>query len=95
MKIDVNHIAKLANLTLENGDKEKFEHQLSEILTHVERLKDVNTEKIKETSQSTGLENVTREDESQESLSQEEALSNAPKKHKSMFVVPALLGGGE
>lgn len=91
MKIDIKHIAKLANLPLNEGEEKKFEHQLSQILTYVERLKEVKTDQVNETSQSTGLENGTRDDTTVKSLSQDEALSNTSKTHKNMFVVPALL----
>lgn len=91
MKINVKHIAQLANLPLRDGEEEKFEHQLSQILTHVQRLEKVNTDGVPETNQSTGLENVTREDKTETSLTQKEALSTAAKKHNDMFVVPAVL----
>lgn len=91
MKINVKHIAKLANLPLRDGEEEKFERQLSQILGHVERLEMVQTDGIEETSQSTGLENVTREDKAESSLTQEDALSNASKKHNDFFVVKQIL----
>jgi aspartyl-tRNA(Asn)/glutamyl-tRNA(Gln) amidotransferase subunit C len=77
MKIDVTHVAKLANLSLSPEEEKKFETQLSEVLDMVGKLNEVDTTGIEETSQVTGLENVTREDVPAESLKQEEALSNA------------------
>lgn len=91
MKIDVTHVAKLANLPLKLEEKEKFEKQLSEILSYIEKLKKVDTENVEITSQVTGLENVTREDEAAPSLSQEEALSNSKSKHNGLFKVKAIL----
>ena len=93
MKIDVGHIAKLANLSLSKGEQDKFGKQLSEILSYVEKLKEVDTKNIEITSQVTGLENVTREDKSIPSLSQKEALSNAKSKHNGLFKVKAILEG--
>ena len=78
MKIDVSHVAKLANLPLKPGEEKKFEKQLSEILSYVEKLKEVDTKNVEITSQVTGLENVTREDQTSPSLTQEETLSNTP-----------------
>ncbi len=91
MKIDVPHIAKLANLILKSGEDEKFEKQLSGILSYVEKLKEVDTKNVETTSQVTGLENVTREDETKPSLTQVEALSNTKSQHNGLFKVKAIL----
>lgn len=91
MKIDVSHVAKLANLPLKSEEIAKFEKQLFEILSYIEKLKEIDTRNVKETSQITGLENVTREDETSPSLTQEEALSNTKSKHNGLFKVKAIL----
>ncbi len=91
MKIDVNYVAKLANLRLMPYEEQKFGKQLSEILSYVEKLKKVNTKNAASTSQVTELENITREDESKPSLSQEEALSNTKSQHNGLFKVKAVL----
>ncbi len=87
MKINVSHVAKLANLSLDKEEKNKFEKQLSETLDYVNQLKEIDTNNIESTSQVTGLENITREDKASSSLSQEEALSNAKNKHNGFFKV--------
>ena len=51
MKIDVKHVAKLANLKISPDEETKFENQLSDILTYVEKLNEVKTEGIEETAQ--------------------------------------------
>lgn len=91
MKIDIKHVAKLANLPLKKDEEEKFEKQLSQILTYVEKLKEVDTKNTKATSQITGLKNTTREDIPQPSLSQDEALANTKNKHNGFFKVKAIL----
>ena len=91
MKIDVSHVSKLANLPLTEAEKKKFEKQLSETLDYVKQLKEVDTKGIEPTSQVTGLENVTREDEVKPSLSQEQALSGAKSTHNGFFKVKAIL----
>ena len=90
MKIDVSHIAKLANLPLKKEDLKKYENQLSAILEYIEKLKEVDTKNIKETSQTTNLENVTKKDLTAPSLSSEEALSNTKSKHNDLFKVKAI-----
>jgi len=91
MKIDVAHVAKLANLPLKPEEEKKLEKQLSEILTYVEKLKEVDTKNVETTSQVTGLENITRNDEAIPSLTQEEALSNVKSQHNGFIKVKAIL----
>jgi aspartyl-tRNA(Asn)/glutamyl-tRNA(Gln) amidotransferase subunit C len=59
---DIEDIAKLAHLDLTEVEKEKYAGELSVVLDYVEMLNEVDTENIEETSQVTGLEDVTRED---------------------------------
>lgn len=90
MKIDVTHVATLANLPLTSVEKEKFKKQLTETLSYVESLNEVDTKNVKPTDHVTGLENVTREDKSEPSLTQKEALSNTTSKYNGFVKVPAI-----
>ncbi|OIP57742.1 MAG: Asp-tRNA(Asn)/Glu-tRNA(Gln) amidotransferase GatCAB subunit C [Candidatus Levybacteria bacterium CG_4_10_14_0_2_um_filter_36_16] len=91
MKIDVKKVATLANLTLTPQEEHKFEKQLSEILTYVEKLNDVDVEGVEPTSQVTGLTNVTKNDNfSDDSLSQNAALSGAKNQNNGFFKVKAI-----
>lgn len=91
MKIDVKHVAKLANLKLKTKNLKMFEKQLNEIVAYVEKLNEVDTKNVEITSQVTGLENVTREDITAPSLTQEEVLSGTKSKHNGLFKVGAIL----
>ena len=91
MKINVKHIAKLANLPLSVEEEIKFEKQLLEILSYVEKLKKIDTKNAKITSQITGLENVTSEDKASPSLTQDESLSTSKSNHNGLFKVPKIL----
>lgn len=92
MKVDVLHIAKLANLTLTKEEVEQYEQQLSSILAYIDKLQTLDTKDTKETSQVTGLENITVNDKTEPSLSQEEALSNAKDTHNGFLKVKGILG---
>lgn len=81
----IKKVAKLASLPLSAEEEEKYSEQLSQILSHIEQLNEVNTSGVEPMFNVTGLSNVMREDETVASLSQEEALSNAPKKQDGMF----------
>lgn len=90
MKINIKHIAQLANLPLTEQEEKKFEKQLSETLTYVDQLNEVATEGIKPTDHVTGLENVFRDDVESESLSQSEATKNAKNVERGFFKVAAI-----
>lgn len=92
MKIDVKKVAKLANLTLIPQEEDKFDKQLNGILEYVEKINTLDVTDITPTSQVTGLENVTRNDDfSDDSLSQEDALSETQSQHNGMFKVKQLI----
>lgn len=87
MKINVPHVAKLANLTLSEKEIKVFEKQLQSVLDYIGKLNELNTKNVEETSQVTNLENVIREDEREleNCLSQEEALSNTKTTSNGLF----------
>jgi aspartyl-tRNA(Asn)/glutamyl-tRNA(Gln) amidotransferase subunit C len=90
MKIDISHVSKLANLQLTDEEKAKFSTQLSSVLEYISKLNEVDTKNVDPTSQVTGLENVTREDVVNPSLTQDEALSQAKNKHNGFFAVKGI-----
>ncbi len=90
-KSDVEKIAHLARIELDEAEKEKFTRQFENILAFVNELQNVDTSGIEEISQIAGLENVWREDEAGKSLSNEEALKNAPASDKGYFKVKEIL----
>lgn len=91
MKVDVSRIAKLASLPLKSDEKKKQEKQLEDTLTYIENLDEVDTKNIEPTPQVTGLENVSREDETAPSLSQDDTLKNSKSTHNGFFKVKGVL----
>ncbi len=59
---DIEQIATLARLKLTDQEKERYASQLSVVFEYMEILREVSVDDISETSQVTGLEDVTRED---------------------------------
>lgn len=90
-KINIYHIAKLANLPIPERELRKLEEQLETTLIHVDRLQEIDTSKVIGTNEVTNLFNVMREDVITTSLSQEEALKNAKKTYNGFFVVPVVI----
>jgi len=94
MKLDrdaVLHIAKLARVDLSPAEIETFGEQLSEILTHFDVLKGIDTEGIEPTAQALPLRNVFAEDVSRPSLPQDEVLALAPNTEDGYLRVRAVL----
>lgn len=59
---NIRHVAKLAQLTLTDPEIAKFQKQLGKVVEYIGRLNEVNTAGVAPTSQTTGLENIFRED---------------------------------
>jgi aspartyl-tRNA(Asn)/glutamyl-tRNA(Gln) amidotransferase subunit C len=91
MRIDVEHIAHLARLSLTGEEREKFGAQLSGILTYVEKLKELDTAGVEPTSHVLTIGNVMREDVTRPSLSRDEALMNAPDRADDFYRVPKII----
>jgi aspartyl-tRNA(Asn)/glutamyl-tRNA(Gln) amidotransferase subunit C len=89
---EVEHIAALARLEFSDEEKEKFTHQLNEILQYIEKLKELDTSKVEPLSHVIELSNVFRDDVVKPSISVEEALKNAPAKVNTLFKVPKVIG---
>jgi aspartyl-tRNA(Asn)/glutamyl-tRNA(Gln) amidotransferase subunit C len=89
-KDEVRHVAMLARLGLEPGDEEFYAQQLSGILAAIDRLQQVDTEDIPPTAQVVEIASRLRDDEPRPSLSQEEALANAPAAVDGFFRVPSI-----
>jgi aspartyl-tRNA(Asn)/glutamyl-tRNA(Gln) amidotransferase subunit C len=87
---DVRHVAMLARLGLEPGEEDFYADQLSGILGHIDRLRQVDTEAIPPTAQVVPLENRMRPDEPGPCLTQEQATANAPEVRDGFFVVKAI-----
>jgi aspartyl-tRNA(Asn)/glutamyl-tRNA(Gln) amidotransferase subunit C len=88
---DVEKVAKLARLDVSPAEKEAFAKQLSQILTHVETLKQYHTDGVEPTATVLGQTNVFREDVVLPSLSVEQALANAPECEADGFSVPKII----
>ena len=94
MTIDRKLILKLENLAkLELSEKErtKLTSDLNNILSMVEKLKEVDTTGVEPLVYINEEVNRLRKDEIDNQVSQEEALSNAPSKDGTYFKVPNVM----
>ncbi len=88
---EVEHIADLARLQLNQEEKELYRGQLSAILEYAARLQRLDTAEILPTSSVLILEGTLRADEVRQGLSRDEVLRNAPLTEKGQFRVPPVL----
>ncbi len=91
-KDEVIYIAKLARLEFSEEKIEEFTHQLGKVLDYIEKLKELDVENVEPTYHPLKeLVSVMRKDEVKKSLTQEEALANAPDAAKGHFRVPKII----
>lgn len=93
-KEEVNKVAKLANLPLSQEQEDLYSEQLSEILDYIDQLDKAKTEGVEPIYNVSGNIFVTRPDNLSTSLTQGEALANAPKKKDGYFVTKGVFDNG-
>ena len=89
----VRHVAKLARIDLKDEEIKTFSKQLSKVFEYMDILNEVNTDSVEETSQVTGLRNVSQVDEVVKGQCAREDLlstSELPVDSKQVRVLPAI-----
>lgn len=90
---DVQYVARLARLKLEPDELDRYSVQLSSIISHIDKIAELDLDGFEPTSHVIELANVFREDEIRASVSTEDALVNAPDVEAGAFRVPPILEG--
>ena len=90
-EIDVKYVAHLARISLSPDEEQKLAAQLGNILGYIEKLKGADVTNVEPTAHAFPLVNVTRADEVRPSLSNEDALRNAPAQANGLFIVPKIV----
>jgi aspartyl-tRNA(Asn)/glutamyl-tRNA(Gln) amidotransferase subunit C len=89
--LDIKYVARLARVALSPEEEKTLGAQLGNILGYIAKLKEVNVDGVEPMAHAVPLVNVTRPDEAGESLSNDDALRNAPAKAGGLFVVPKIV----
>lgn len=92
---NVQHVAKLANLELDEAEMEKFTPEIQRIVEMVEHLQEVDTDGVKPTFHGNDLKNIYREDVAVKSENLEAILANAPSAQDGYIQVPVIIEEGE
>ena len=93
-KIDiktVDEVAHLARLEFNEEGKAEILNDMNRMLAFVDKLNELDTPGIEPLIYMTDEKNVLREDDSKQTLTQKEALKNAPKKDSDYFKVPKVI----
>lgn len=90
---DIPRLAALANLSLTDSEIKSLKAQLSDVINYFEELKKVPTDNVLPTSQTTGLEDVLRDDviDPNRILKVADATSGTEKIHNDYFVVDQVI----
>jgi aspartyl-tRNA(Asn)/glutamyl-tRNA(Gln) amidotransferase subunit C len=88
---DVDHVAYLARLGLDEGERERLRAELGTILEYMQVLGGLDTAAIPPTAQVIPLQNVMRPDVVQACLTVEQVLANAPQREDDYFRVAPVL----
>lgn len=93
---DVRDIATYARIGLTDEELAQMTVDLNSIIETLKPITEFDLEGVDPTFHPIGgLSNVMREDVEVPGFTQEQALSNAPKRQDGSFLIPAILGGGD
>lgn len=91
---EVRYVADLGNLRLTQEEVVRFSHDLDEILTHIDKLNEVDTTGVEPMAQvlyDTGETATLRADIERPCLTNEDALANAPLSGAGCYKVPLVI----
>ena len=91
---EVRYVADLANLKLTDQEIQRMQHDLDEILVHMDKLNEVDTGSVAPMAQVLYESEETatlRPDREAEPLGQDAALANAPQSGAGYFKVPKVI----
>jgi aspartyl-tRNA(Asn)/glutamyl-tRNA(Gln) amidotransferase subunit C len=88
-RAQVLHVARLARLELTDAEVERMTTELSKVLDHIEKIRELDLEGVPPTSHVLDVVNVLRPDEPKPSLPVEVALESAPEPLEGGFGVPS------
>lgn len=97
-KIDiktVDEVAHLARLEFNDEAKAEIANDMNRMLAFVDKLNELDTDGVEPLIYMTDEKNILREDIAFDTLTQKEALKNAPRKDSDYFKVPKVISQEE
>jgi len=86
---EVIHVARLARLELNDEEVDKMRVELSKVLDHIEKIRELDLVGVEPTSHVVDLVNALRADEPRPSLPRDVVLASAPEPVQGGFGVPS------
>jgi aspartyl-tRNA(Asn)/glutamyl-tRNA(Gln) amidotransferase subunit C len=87
---EVEHVARLARLRLDEDELDRLQPELGRIIEYVHQLAQLDLSGLEPTSHAVPLKNVFRKDEPVTGLTHEDAVDNGPDVEQGQFVVPRI-----
>jgi aspartyl-tRNA(Asn)/glutamyl-tRNA(Gln) amidotransferase subunit C len=87
----IDNLAKLSHLSFTDQEKKEIKADLQQMITFIEKLKEVNTEGVTPLLHMSDNINILRDDIVEGSVSREEGLRNAPDTDGTFFKVPKVI----
>lgn len=94
MSIDKNivkHISKLARISLDEKKISSLSKDLSSIMKFIEKLNELNTDKVTPLTSIISASLKSREDDVKDGKIRDQILKNSPEKNEEFFVVPKVV----
>ena len=94
MSIDkdkIKHTAKLARISFDEKKIESLSKDLSNIFNFIEKLSNINTDKVRPLTSILDQTLRTREDKITDGGIREKILENSPSKNEEFFIVPKVI----
>lgn len=88
---EVQHVAKLARLDLDEKELLAFQGELNALLGHFQDIGDLDVHGILPKPHAVALFNVCSDDSIQQGLGREDAMRAAPKTRAGLFLVPTII----
>jgi aspartyl-tRNA(Asn)/glutamyl-tRNA(Gln) amidotransferase subunit C len=89
--LDITYVARLTRLNLTDEETELFQKQLGDVLKYAEKLREVDVSNVEAAAHALPNFNVFREDAPRDWFTAQQALSNAPRQAKGLFIVPKVV----
>lgn len=87
----IKTIADSVRIAISDEEAEKYTDEISSIIEYTNILSELNTDNVEPTTHGIVLGNVLRKDEPKQTITQEDALKNAPDQEDGHFKVPSIM----
>ena len=91
----VRHIARLSRISVDEPRVEDLARQLGSILEYFDKLQELDTSQVQPLVHPVELSNVLADDQPHQSLTADQALTNAPQHDGNFYMVPKVIGDSQ